>query len=208
MLTFDEYLKLDDRCEEYIRGFLNEYDNIKVVASGFMEWDTEEAFRWAGPWSGRYVLAIVKDHSLEYELRTMDERKAMNAAYNKYCIYNFPHRLHSQVDLIVYVDGYAGTKCQRSALTHIERASFLTQMSQDELFAYEAKIMQATLDLFQEGEGDAYVEKPIRIHLAGNDDCSHSATFATREEALGALADIEANPTFETLTKYNFIFTN
>ena len=36
MLTFDEYLKMDDSSEDYIRGFLKVRDNVKVLAAAFM----------------------------------------------------------------------------------------------------------------------------------------------------------------------------
>ena len=52
------------------------------------------------------------------------------------------------------------------------------------------------------------IERPVLIHMTGNDDCSYSAVFATKEDALQALKIIEANPVFATLKQYNFFFTN
>ena len=52
------------------------------------------------------------------------------------------------------------------------------------------------------------VERPVKIYMCGNDDCSYSATFMTVEEAMSALVDIERNPTFELLKKHGFEFTN
>lgn len=205
MLSFDEYLELDNKNENYIRGFLNVQDNVKVVSSGFIDWNDDEVHNWAGAWSDRYVLVTVVDHSLEYGLLTKDERTIQYHTYHTFSIYNFPYRLHYQVDCVVYV---SDAKCQRQKLTHAERTSFMQQMTQDELFKYEAKILENDNTSFLELEGFASVEKPFRVHLAGNDDYSQSATFATKDEALRALLDIGANPTFATLKEHNFVFTN
>jgi hypothetical protein len=52
------------------------------------------------------------------------------------------------------------------------------------------------------------VEKPIVLRLAGNDDCSYSAYFATVEQAESMLQNILTFPFWESVFDFGFVFTN
>ena len=52
------------------------------------------------------------------------------------------------------------------------------------------------------------VERPIRLHLAGNDDCSYSAFFETVDQAEGMLTNIITFPLWDSLFEFGFVFTN
>lgn len=52
------------------------------------------------------------------------------------------------------------------------------------------------------------IEKPIRLQLSGNDDCSYSAFFADRDHAEGMLENILMFPTWDSLHLFGFVFTN
>ena len=54
----------------------------------------------------------------------------------------------------------------------------------------------------------ATVERPIRLYLTGDDDCSYSAFFATTDQAEGMLVNIITFPLWDSLFEFGFVFTN
>lgn len=205
ILSVDEYLtQVCSKSEDYIRSITNDRKQ-RCVRQGFIKWDAAEAHSWAGPWEGGYALFRAEDHSQVYGLKSEEQHRLAGVVYQQYSMFNFPTRLTNPIDKIVYVEG---TRCSRSNLTHQERLRLMGEMTPAELVTYEKRLADRIEEWNRDIHSYAHIERPYSIYMCGNDDCSYTATFATEEEMMSALDDIFQNPSFSTLRKYNFLFTN
>ena len=205
ILTVDEYLtQVSGKHESYIRSLTSDRKQ-RCVRQGFVKWNTDEAPNWGGPWEGDFALFRAEDYTQVYRLKSEEQLKLDGVIYNRYSMYNFPRRLTDPIDTLVYVNG---TPCSRSDLTHQERLRLMGEMTPAELVTYKKRLAERIESWNRDIPSQAHIERPYAIYMCGNDDCSHTATFPTEEEMMAALEDIDQNPTFSTLHKYNFLFTN
>jgi hypothetical protein len=81
-------------------------------------------------------------------------------------------------------------------------------LSRKEKSRYDIAIKESIANRSAETMGFPHVENPIRVYLAGNDDCSYSRVFPTVDAAKEALQQIIEIPMWETLESFGFVFTN
>lgn len=207
ILSLDDYLSTHPQPhgDSYLRRLASDNRKEKLLHTGMIKWNDSEAHNWAGPFGGNYAFIRITDHSLVYGLKTFMEHHVHGIAYVTYSIYNFPYRLQNTFDMTCKVGEQI---CSRSTLTHRERLQLIEMMTEEETDAYLVNIRDKVDHWDRDIPTQAHVERPFHIYMCGNDDCSYSATFASQEDVEEAFEDIVENPTFDTLRKLNFLFTN
>ena len=200
MLTIDEFIQLfPEGNSDYIHRLTKPGNrHARVVKTGFIRWDDAEAHKWAGPWDGNHVLFTIIDHSKSgfgpYPLKSQEEllKIATNSAKNAW--YNYPKHLLDKFAYSYRNDVPEGT--QKIMISH---------MNPEEFNKFEMKINESIMEYMSP---EPSIERPIRIHMVGTDDCSYSVSVATDEFAFEIIDYVENFPCMETLKMYNFVFTN
>ena len=180
----------------------------KLWKTGFLVWEEETAYMWAGPWGESHVFFKIVDHRFCPDLQTEEELVAKYRKQVRYSVYKKPARLTAGLDRDIYsVDGHI---YKRSMITHEERLAMMALMTHDELLEHEAQLKKCDDAYAIENGwcGQATVERPISLYLAGTDDASETALFLTIASAEAALFELAADPTPATLKRLGFQFTN
>lgn len=161
----------------------------RLIESGMIKWNRNEAGSWGGPWKGNYALFVASDHTMVYKLPTQREVEAGWERYATYSQYNFPYRISKDLN---------------RSVTYLQRKELISQLTEQELIEYERKVHETYQHCIEEINFYPTIERPYRLYMCGNDDMSMSTTFEREEEMLTAIKDITDNPTFATLDKYGF----
>lgn len=178
-----------DECGDYLRMLSGRPHMIQV---GLITWSPGEAYRWAGPFAEGRVLALLYDGRKSYpgKLASIETLVAPGIRRIEADLDRFPLRLRDQPRL----------RHDRQALHNA-----MTEQEQDK---WRCGVEKAVAALRLEYGAYPHSERPFRLHLTGNDDCSWSACFESREDARQALARLLASPNFATLDSLGFAFTN
>jgi hypothetical protein len=112
---------------------------------------------------------------VSYPLQTTSELIESEKKYQKYSIYNIPHRFREELSsrLIITING---EKSQGSTLTEEMLQDVLSKMSPSEKSLYYRKINKVDIDLYPS------VEMPIIIRIDGIDDGAIESQFESLEK--------------------------
>jgi hypothetical protein len=178
-----------------------------ILAEGFIKWpDNPEC--WAGAYEtpeGGYVWCSVSNSERCYGLKSMAETIAGNEKYATYSAYNLPPYLLSMSERKVKVHG---SECTATQLTRSELDAIVAVMGKLDREQWEGKVEKLKSSMNSESRGYPTVEYPVKIYLAGTDDCSYSLCTATQEIANDIVSDLVKNPTWDKVRDYGFVFTN
>ena len=230
----NNFLKIEDYISKfkyqypgYIRSFILQTNERtlfppKQIKLGMLKWRDTDAYSWAGPFDGNYVLCNIIDYThVVPNLKSMDEIKESVKTYVKYSTYNWDNDTILRVfkdrkDLdkkygyflikYKYKDNKEGVS-GRSTLTHSELNEILTKATPKEIAKYYATCDRIIKEEKWELEEQS-VELPVKLKLNGDDDYSYAKLFGTPEEALTELDFlIKEQPSIEHI-RNNYIFTN
>lgn len=180
--------------EQYYLRFPTEHvwcaerlSNVKTT-QGMLEFN-ESADCWAHPFNKSWAYFSIMDGKLmehaKYKLPTLKEleHKARHAHYY------FPHRFFLS---------------HNSVMSEHRIANLFAGMTAREIDQYEKSIANHIKECYT-------VEKPFRLYLCGNDDCSYSKYLAQLSEAEEELVLLEACQPLDfekDIIDNGFVFTN
>lgn len=206
-------------AEYSTRGFdpsFPEYLAQNSYVSGMIEWEPDEAFRWAGEFDGGFVFAMIKD----YRGKPLQSCLQIDVAhYNnlRTHLYLWPSgtarkyfpEITSKYPNHEYIEcELNGIQCSSTNYTEDQLRELITRATIEEIAFYQRNLQRRRGEYRCNSSEQASLEFPFKIYLCGTDDFSMTKYFSNLEECEMVLADISANPNFETLEKYCFHFSN
>lgn len=219
IISIKEYIARNKECAEYEKDLIRTHKlpgscfHPTVLLEGMLKWNDKTADNWGGPYPDNFVYCCAKDYSYTHDyLKTIEQLKLQHEVYEKYSTFNlvreslktyFPDIVNYY--FILVADDENKTQCSRTTMTHLELSHYLNSATKEELAFREEKIKKGMKEKWENQE--CSVENPISLYLGGNDDCSYSRYYATKEEALNDVKVIENNMSWGYIHK-NFIFTN
>ena len=185
IISIEDHIKQYNKHPDYLRSKITKTTNgAKLVDYGMMKW-SEDAYCWAGDWSG-YVFFSIINYADEYPyLKSMIEINEEEKTYHRYSKYSWPYGFCNKVfgsgwDIINNEDG---TQSYRSRLTHLEllklREYSLNSKDYNDNQAYPSyqdKIFEAEQEIHWHLECPS-MELPIILYMCGTDDISYSKLF-------------------------------
>lgn len=215
ILSHEEYFQLFPHDLYY--NYTNVEDRSEIIEYGFLKWDDEESYCWAGPYEGNYTAYRISDHrNSKYPggLKTIAETDKNQEDYYNKSVHYWPYKIAEKYfdkELLLegmYFKCYVGdTLCSRSELTDDELKHLITVCTTDEMAVHVKKLVEAKTDPRWSKETPT-IENPFILYLYGTDDCSYSIVFPSYEKAKEGLNSLSENPTFDNLKQLGGVFTN
>jgi hypothetical protein len=197
-LSVDSYLeRYKEDCADYLRRLCQ-----GKLINCMIAWNSEEAFRWSGPWQGNHVLCSVDDARCRspYTLKTAQETVDFLRRMEEHSAFLFPSRLTK----ILHKD----KPSQIDKISDEDMAWLLQAMSLDERKTREQKLETCFAKIERERYSHPSSDYPYRVYLCGTDDTSYSRCYASEHEAMNAIQSLAHTPTFENLEALGLMFTN
>jgi|GEM_PF-6483811 len=220
-LTIDEYLEKYSQTlsmTNYLMGMaVNKSTSPfppEFIKVGMLKWEDGSANCWGGPYKGNYVFCKVEDHT--FTVGNLKSLAEIAEHWKSYITYSTHNTINGGRALQKYFpeikDWYFiqkttdGKECSRTSFTHQELQHYLTNATKEELAYREDRIKEK-----MEGLITNYalsIELPVKFYLCGNDDCSYTGYFPTKDAALKTLEFfIEEQPDISWIQE-KFEFTN
>lgn len=149
----------------------------------FLEFTKETAYNWAGPFehnekAGCLLTIRPSRYSLKDELVPITDTIEFPIldVYTQYRYYQLPYNKRQELDIIAKESGYINGDYMMAEMTDEQRK---------ELFqSFSVKDQHVIFKNFMRFCDKEWLESllPYSICLAGNDDCTYSKWFATKEE--------------------------
>jgi len=178
-----------------------------VLLTSFIEWlDNPE--QWAGAWTtadSSYVWCQVSNYERCWDLKSIAETIAEYERYARYSIHNIP--IHF-LDMVQKTVKHHGVESGVSSVTARELNSIIKLMGKFDSDNWEDNRRAALAAMMSDLHGYPSVENPVKIFLAGTDDCSWALCVETVEIADKIVTDLNQCATWAKLHDYGFVFTN
>lgn len=199
-------IPLDTYCpRENINQFYQVYKYM-------INWGND-AHLFCPPFDDNTVLCIVTKY---VSLPNKEDTKKQYIDRQKKSIYNFPSNILKKYfdESLLTNNGnsflcYVGDViCSRSQLTETEYLFLIENMNDLEYNQYYQNILKvySKSDIVIEEYNTA--EMPYVIYLGGADDTSYSILASDIIQVDNILKDLSENPTFDTMSKYKYYFSN
>lgn len=222
-LTIDEFVEKypDASSIDYIKCFNKRKPNTKLMAL-MIEVSKSDSYMWAGPFTspdGKYwFVCKIQDDSQLLDLNTVAIVNAKQRQYKLYSKYSYPHGLVEKLfgknwEIYDYEDkNYEITKCSRSALTHEEMLIMHEYLRTDPVYKHTFDL-DAIINYEISFKNDwskktTTKEFPVRVYMAGNDDCSYTILHEVWTTALIWVETLSNMQNKEDYIRKNCVFTN
>ena len=184
IFTIEEYFEKFDGLEGYEYLKKKQQSNT-IVQCGMLKWDDDDApEHWGGAFPNNMVYFQLEDHRKDSNLSTAVKifENTKNYAYRSRFNRSLQALLRAGFNDDYWVRPYMGQLCSFSEMSDEEIKAVEAVETPEEKLQFELKYH----GYLASNSGNPYnqisIDRPFKLYLCGNDDCSYSMYFNWNEE--------------------------